>query len=1678
MQARQLPSAAFRQTHHCIDDVAVELVFGSKPLEQRERASLARWLSDELLPALDELFSFYAPGEQIIRFEQLVFDFGHLPASDYRQIIREQLVQKLTHLIKAQSLPLQTEQRENLMVNRVTETGAALTLLLDYLRTGQLTAQQLHTHSHSVSAKSSSLHQQLLESLLAEQHIAARLRALPNRRELIARLVKQFSERHRTELLRQLAPQQVEMALALLDIWQTSAARTSTTEVQTLWQFILQIALAQPELAQQQWLQSLMQDWRKLEPLQARAFIQTVQQASWAETSFASSSAPASWLQLQTQLNVLLQEHPNLNADNSPVVEYGEQPAVQVNVDAQSGSTVLLESQPVAQPFAAQSSAQSVPTAELPMQSLMQSSVQSAPAQSEQEQAESAQLSSVESLRQQSLKTRSLTLQQQLAQTLIRGDIALLENNWRQWQTQHKPLLIAGLKHYLVSAELRQQLLLKLPLDMHNELLLLLAPDLAPLLHSVARHAHNYLAVIEQLESAHIADEMPAQRQAMTASEWLRRMYEIMANLIFTGSVNDSAEPIAVASLEKFFSELVFHVAIQRDIPARELHRQWQQVLQGDGYEPASEFTQPDTTEFVAQASAAEHSVSDSLASDNLDPDNPLADSIVGDLLLSELQPPESLAPASENKNALNKDALKKDASTIELLLKKIHGVFVQGSAQELETLWPQIIAASGTEIVTAVRRYWAIASIRQQMLPRLTLTSIQQLLVLIAPAYQSWLAKMVKASAHLHQEAISLQTGAISVQNEPISSAQEFGHQADAAGAIGAIAAGGKAQATTTEAWLREAYAIISAILFGSSSASPDTIFATTISAAKGSTSNGLAANPSQPDQSSPSIAPAELLQQFTRHYAQAYQLPVAALGFLWRNLLDSGAASAQAGPSVAPFEKGVEKSSATDPVTTAIALATTPPPDVSESDLLSAVDLPVAKKLQVNAASNTSPIITSAPANSIPVDLLLKQSAQELFEWCMQLKHSPQRRAQLPAHEALMARLIDSFVKQSPNFSPEFRQYFLVAVDEQTSAQINRATFFRQVLLGLIDDELIDLDAIAAVNRTTAARDNIADASAAADAAPQLNQASVNNETQPYSQAESIDHNQQAVQSSLAELPMQDAGPDSAQQTRQRLAQLVQELRAGRIDPFGLHMSLYYWQRLVEQSLQAKGGDTSHHAELREAIRRNAGDAIDPNYFYQQVIHALLADLPLDMEAFIRRTAVDQDVNQVNTIDNTERDLIARESNSASGIITPLPETSVQASTETAAQSSFEQPAQLDKLKVDQPTANQANANPANEQDIIFPEQSDSYYSSNADTEASGHGEMLRTPELTLEQLLRESTALNTQQMQQHVNLLLQHFSQAQAQEWLRVLREPVCAQRLIQQVPGHLLHQIVQRLQPAPFAALDPIVKLASEALALLVPTADPLLLKQARWEFVFARLFGPANPLDAAQLLQTCCEQLAATIGFADSQRLLQLAERRLALLKPVAAARPSMSLNDGNTSEEPVLNFEAGVHLNNVGMVLASPFLPRLFSMFNLLEDGKFIHPGAADRAAHLLQYMVTGQSETPEYELTLNKILCGISTSMPISAGIDVTEQEQQVIEQMLQSMIQHWKALGSTSVAGLRETFMQRQGWLILDEDYWRLKVQERTFDMLLDRLPWNISMIKHAWMDRPLRVSWREQS
>lgn len=159
-----------------------------------------------------------------------------------------------------------------------------------------------------------------------------------------------------------------------------------------------------------------------------------------------------------------------------------------------------------------------------------------------------------------------------------------------------------------------------------------------------------------------------------------------------------------------------------------------------------------------------------------------------------------------------------------------------------------------------------------------------------------------------------------------------------------------------------------------------------------------------------------------------------------------------------------------------------------------------------------------------------------------------------------------------------------------------------------------------------------------------------------------------------------------------------------------------------------------------------------------------------------------------------------------------------------------------------------------------------------------------------------------------------------------------------------------------------------------------------------------------------------------------------------------------------------------IYLGNAGLVLVGPFLPRLVQALGWDPADR----EGAGRVAHLLQHLVDGRCDAPEPELVLNKLLCGLAPEEPIARAHEPADGELDLCATLLQSLLANWPALANTSIAGLRETFLQRQGKLLRSADGWRLTVQRKTLDVLVDQVPWSISVLYHPWMREAIYVDW----
>jgi hypothetical protein len=124
----------------------------------------------------------------------------------------------------------------------------------------------------------------------------------------------------------------------------------------------------------------------------------------------------------------------------------------------------------------------------------------------------------------------------------------------------------------------------------------------------------------------------------------------------------------------------------------------------------------------------------------------------------------------------------------------------------------------------------------------------------------------------------------------------------------------------------------------------------------------------------------------------------------------------------------------------------------------------------------------------------------------------------------------------------------------------------------------------------------------------------------------------------------------------------------------------------------------------------------------------------------------------------------------------------------------------------------------------------------------------------------------------------------------------------------------------------------------------------------------------------------------------------------------------------------------------------------------------------------LLHHLATGDEPAPEHRLALAKVLCGVPLDEPVELDVGLTADETNEAIALLGATIGHWEALRDTSPDALRGEFLMRPGMLAVDADGdWVLRIEARTVDILLDLLPWGISLIKLPWMRRLLRVEWR---
>jgi hypothetical protein len=333
------------------------------------------------------------------------------------------------------------------------------------------------------------------------------------------------------------------------------------------------------------------------------------------------------------------------------------------------------------------------------------------------------------------------------------------------------------------------------------------------------------------------------------------------------------------------------------------------------------------------------------------------------------------------------------------------------------------------------------------------------------------------------------------------------------------------------------------------------------------------------------------------------------------------------------------------------------------------------------------------------------------------------------------------------------------------------------------------------------------------------------------------------------------------------------------------------------------------------------------------------------------------------------------------------------------------------------------------------------------------------------------------------------------ASVSELIRLIQaDPVVAHRIVAQHNVDFLVKLIeiltaQRQQNLP-GIVDVLDKMFLQAKASALAGSEVIVGTQRIWLLLFREVTGSERQLSSQNLVERILRRywsgdpnfyfpdkenaLVTDIILPVIERLKKEAGQFTPLDKEIDSDE-KVFVADTKKETDKIENIDQGIYLQDAGVVLLHPFLTSLFRRLQLVKEGKFENEQAQQKALYLIHYMATGQVTAEEYELPMAKVLCAWPLEIPVDKNIILSTDELNETDAMLGAAIEQWTVLKNTSATGLREGFLRRRGKLFTENDKLYLRVEAQSIDVLLDQLPWVLSMIKLPWMKELLRVEWR---
>ena len=180
--------------------------------------------------------------------------------------------------------------------------------------------------------------------------------------------------------------------------------------------------------------------------------------------------------------------------------------------------------------------------------------------------------------------------------------------------------------------------------------------------------------------------------------------------------------------------------------------------------------------------------------------------------------------------------------------------------------------------------------------------------------------------------------------------------------------------------------------------------------------------------------------------------------------------------------------------------------------------------------------------------------------------------------------------------------------------------------------------------------------------------------------------------------------------------------------------------------------------------------------------------------------------------------------------------------------------------------------------------------------------------------------------------------------------------------------------------------------------------------------------------------------------------------------------PNSASNDYDTEDNKRYSTDVA------GIVLLHPFLANYFRQVRLLdENDQFISLEKQIHAVHLLRYLTGKKGRHHSHLLNAEKIICGLPPTFPIPIKHSISKMEKKEAQDMFDAVKQYWKSISKTSIEGIQTSFIHRHGIITYEKPYWLIRVEGSTLDILMDDLPWEMSMLIFPWIDKNILIEWQ---